>query len=119
MVKANIAAGMPYTIRFKVAPSAKVVIDDVVRGIISWDAESTVGDFILLRSSGVPVYNFCVACDDALMGITTVVRAEEHLTNTLRQGLVLDALGVPRPRYAAASEKQTLPASLRIGSMEV
>jgi len=79
------------------------VIEDAVRGTVAWDADATVGDFILLRSSGIPVYNFCVAVDDATMGITTVVRAEEHLTNTLRQGLVLDALGAPRPRYAHCS----------------
>ena len=96
-------AGAPFTVRFKVPDGARVVIEDVVRGTVSWDAEATVGDFIILRSSGVPVYNFCVAVDDALMGITTVVRAEEHLTNTLRQGLVLDALGAPRPRYAHCS----------------
>lgn len=96
-------AGKPYTIRFKVPEGSRVVIDDAVRGTVAWDAEATVGDFILLRSSGVPVYNFCVAVDDALMGISTVVRAEEHLTNTVRQGLVLDALGAPRPRYAHCS----------------
>jgi glutamyl-tRNA synthetase len=95
--------GKPYTIRFKVPENSRVVIDDVVRGTIAWDAEATVGDFILLRSSGVPVYNFCVAVDDALMGVTTVVRAEEHLTNTVRQALVLDALGAPRPQYAHCS----------------
>jgi glutamyl-tRNA synthetase len=103
VVASNIASGMPYTVRFKVPPGARVVIDDAVRGTVSWDAEATVGDFILLRSSGVPVYNFCVAVDDAAMGITTVIRAEEHLTNTLRQGLILDALGAPRPRYAHCS----------------
>ena len=103
VVSENIASGMPYTVRFKVPPGARVVIDDAVRGTVSWDAEATVGDFILLRSSGVPVYNFCVAVDDAAMGITTVIRAEEHLTNTLRQGLILDALGAPRPRYAHCS----------------
>jgi glutamyl-tRNA synthetase len=93
----------PYTVRFRVPENSRVVIEDVVRGTVSWDAQATVGDFILLRSSGVPVYNFCVAVDDASMGITTVVRAEEHLTNTLRQGLILDALGAPRPRYAHCS----------------
>jgi len=93
----------PYTIRFKVPDNARIVIDDVVRGTVSWDAQATVGDFILLRSTGVPVYNFCVAVDDASMGITTVVRAEEHLTNTLRQALILDALGAPRPKYAHCS----------------
>lgn len=95
--------GKPYTIRFKVPESSRVVIDDVVRGTVGWDAEATVGDFILLRSNRVPVYNFCVAVDDALMGISTVVRAEEHLTNTVRQALVLDALEAPRPRYAHCS----------------
>lgn len=95
--------GKEYTMRFKVPAGARVVIDDAVRGTVAWDAESTVGDFILLRSSGVPVYNFCVAVDDATMGITTVIRAEEHLTNTLRQGLILDALGAPRPKYAHCS----------------
>jgi len=103
VVKAKIDAGDLYTVRFKVPAGARVVIDDAVRGTVSWDAEATVGDFILLRSSGVPVYNFCVAVDDASMGITTVIRAEEHLTNTLRQGLILDALGAPRPRYAHCS----------------
>jgi glutamyl-tRNA synthetase len=103
LVEKKLSEGTPYTVRFKVPPGARIVIDDVVRGTVSWDAEATVGDFILLRSSGVPVYNFCVAVDDAMMGITTVVRAEEHLTNTLRQGLILDALGAPRPRYAHCS----------------
>lgn len=93
----------PYTVRFKVPDNARIVIEDVVRGTVAWDAQATVGDFILLRSSGVPVYNFCVAVDDACMGITTVVRAEEHLTNTVRQALILDALGAPRPRYAHCS----------------
>lgn len=103
LVEKKLAEGAPFTVRFKVPPGARVVIDDVVRGTVSWDAEATLGDFILLRSSGVPVYNFCVAVDDAMMGITTVVRAEEHLTNTLRQGLILDALGAPRPKYAHCS----------------
>lgn len=103
LVQQKMDEGAPYTVRFKVPPGARVVIDDVVRGTVSWDAEATVGDFVLLRSNGVPVYNFCVAVDDAMMGITTVVRAEEHLTNTLRQGLILDALGAPRPNYAHCS----------------
>ena len=103
LVAQKMAEGAEYTIRFKVPANARIVIEDAVRGTVSWDAESTVGDFILLRSSGVPVYNFCVAVDDASMGITTVIRAEEHLTNTLRQCLILDALGAPRPRYAHCS----------------
>eukprot|EP00542_Grammatophora_oceanica_P022287 CAMPEP_0194041792 /NCGR_PEP_ID=MMETSP0009_2-20130614/13616_1 /TAXON_ID=210454 /ORGANISM="Grammatophora oceanica, Strain CCMP 410" /LENGTH=835 /DNA_ID=CAMNT_0038685399 /DNA_START=28 /DNA_END=2535 /DNA_ORIENTATION=+ len=99
-VQAKLDEGVPFTVRFKVPAGARVVIDDAVRGTVSWDADATVGDFILLRSNGIPVYNFCVAVDDAMMGISTVVRAEEHLTNTLRQGLILDAMGAPRPKYA-------------------
>ena len=103
VVAEKLAAGEPHTVRFKVEPGAKVTIDDLVRGRVSWDAEKTVGDFILLRSNGVPVYNFCVAVDDATMKISHVIRAEEHLTNTLRQGLILEALGFAMPQYAHAS----------------
>ena len=63
---------------------ARVEIDDLVRGRVGWDTEA-VGDFVILRSSGMPVYNFCVVVDDALMRMTHVLRAEEHLPNTLRQ----------------------------------
>jgi len=103
VIQQKLDEGVEFTVRFKVPPGARVIIEDAVRGTVAWDAEKTLGDFIILRSSGVPVYNFCVAVDDATMGITTVIRAEEHLTNTLRQGLVLDALGAPRPRYAHCS----------------
>jgi hypothetical protein len=53
-----------------------MVIKDAVWDTMAWDTEATVGDFILLRSSGVPMYNFCMAVDDAAMGITMVIRAE-------------------------------------------
>lgn len=102
-VQRRMDAGEPFTYRFKVPKGKVVSIDDMVRGRISWDVEATLGDFILLRSNGVPVYNFCVAVDDAMMGITTVARAEGHLTNTVRQVLVLEALGFPVPDYAHCS----------------
>ena len=60
------------------------LLQDVIRGEVSWNTD-TLGDFVILRSNGLPVYNFCVAIDDALMRITHVIRAEEHLPNTLRQ----------------------------------
>lgn len=103
LVKEKLDAGAEYTVRFRVPEGSRVVIDDAVRGKVAWDANSTVGDFILLRSNGVPVYNFCVAVDDALMGVSTVIRAEEHLTNTLRQVLILRALGFDTPQYAHCS----------------
>lgn len=62
----------------------EISISDIVRGKVTWNTDS-LGDFVVLRSNGLPVYNFCVAIDDALMGITHVLRAEEHLPNTLRQ----------------------------------
>ena len=80
-----------------------MAIEDAVRGKVEWDVAATVGDFILLRSGGMPVYNFCVAVDDATMDVSTVVRAEEHLTNTVRQVLILEALGYRVPRYAHLS----------------
>lgn len=94
--------GVPYTYRFRVPQNERIEIDDTVRGKVSWDT-NTLGDFVLLRSNGMPVYNFCVAVDDATMGITHVLRAEEHLPNTLRQVLVYKALGFPMPTFAHVS----------------
>jgi len=102
-VQKLLKAQAPHTYRFRVSKGKVVSLNDKVRGRIDWDVQTTIGDFILLRSNGIPVYNFCVAVDDALMGVTTVVRAEEHLTNTVRQLLVLEALGLQEPAYAHAS----------------
>jgi len=102
-VKRRMDAGEPYTVRFKVPRGKVVKIQDGVRGEVSWDVAATVGDFILLRSGGMPVYNFCVAVDDAQMEVSDVIRAEEHLTNTVRQVLILEALGYQVPRYAHLS----------------
>jgi glutamyl-tRNA synthetase len=102
-IKRLLEARTPHTYRFRTPKHRLVSVDDKVRGRIEWDVQATIGDFILLRSSGIPVYNFCVAVDDALMGVTMVVRAEEHLTNTVRQLLVLEALGFEEPNYAHAS----------------
>jgi len=94
--------GVPYTYRFRVPEGQRIEIDDLVRGKVGWDTD-TLGDFVLMRSNGMPVYNFCVAVDDATMGITHVLRAEEHLPNTLRQVLVYNALGFPTPTFAHMS----------------
>ncbi|CAD7695641.1 unnamed protein product, partial [Ostreobium quekettii] len=94
--------GEPYCYRFRVPKEEVVTIHDAVRGQVSWNT-NTLGDFVIMRSNGLPVYNFCVAIDDALMGITDVVRAEEHLPNTLRQVLIYRALGFPEPQFAHVS----------------
>lgn len=101
-VDAALAAGLVPVYRFRVPEARRVAIDDAVRGEVAWSTDA-VGDFVLVRSNGQPVYNFCVAVDDAAMRITHVLRAEEHLPNTLRQMLVYEALGVPPPVFAHVS----------------
>jgi glutamyl-tRNA synthetase len=84
-------------IRFKVQEGA-VRISDLIRGDVEMDTDM-VGDFVLLRSNGMPTYNFAAAVDDHEMGITHVLRGEEHLPNTLRQILIYHALEAPLPRF--------------------
>lgn len=74
----------------------------MVRGKVKFNTDA-VGDFVILRSNGLPVYNFCVAVDDALMRVTHVLRAEEHLPNTLRQVLIYRALGFAPPTFGHMS----------------
>ena len=101
-VQEQLDAGTPHTYRFRVPQDKVVTINDLVRGEVSWNT-NTLGDFVLLRSNGLPVYNFCVAVDDATMRISHVLRAEEHLPNTLRQVLVYEALGFPLPHFGHMS----------------
>ncbi len=100
-VAARLDAGIPFTIRFKV-PDQTYRVDDQVRGTVKWEA-GTLGDFIVLRSDGMPVYNFCVVVDDHEMAISHVIRAEEHLPNTLRQLMLYEAFGWEPPLFAHAS----------------
>jgi len=102
LVAQKLAAGEPHTYRFRVEEGRRVTIQDLVRGEVGWDS-GAVGDFIILRSNGQPVYNFCVAVDDATMDITHVIRAEEHLPNTLRQVMIYEALGFKQPQFAHCS----------------
>jgi nondiscriminating glutamyl-tRNA synthetase len=92
----------PHAIRFHVPDDGDVTIDDLIRGEITWRKES-LGDFILIRSDGFPIYNFCVVVDDHDMAVTHVIRAEEHLTNTHRQVLIYRALGWNVPEFAHVS----------------
>lgn len=92
----------PHAIRFHVPEDGDVTIDDLIRGEITWRKES-LGDFILIRSDGFPIYNFCVVVDDHDMEISHVIRAEEHLTNTHRQVLIYRAMGWPVPQFAHVS----------------
>jgi nondiscriminating glutamyl-tRNA synthetase len=92
----------PHAIRFHVPDDGDVTINDLIRGEITWRKES-LGDFIVIRSDGFPVYNFCVVADDHDMDITHVIRAEEHLTNTHRQVLIYRAMGWRVPEFAHVS----------------
>ena len=85
-------------IRFK-NPNKKVIIHDLIRGEVEVDT-TDLGDFVIARSIDEPVYHLAVVIDDFEMGITHVIRAEEHLSNTPRQILIQEAIGAPRPTYA-------------------
>lgn len=92
----------PHAIRFHVPDDGDVTIDDLIRGEVTWRKES-LGDFIVIRSDGLPTYNFCVVVDDHDMRISHVIRAEEHLTNTHRQVLIYRAMGWSVPQFAHVS----------------
>jgi nondiscriminating glutamyl-tRNA synthetase len=92
----------PHAVRFHVPENGDVTIQDLIRGEVSWKKES-LGDFIVVRSDGLPTYNFSVVVDDHDMEITHVIRAEEHLTNTHRQVLIYRAMGWPVPEFAHVS----------------
>eukprot|EP00884_Botryococcus_braunii_P019045 jgi/Botrbrau1/5824/Bobra.0366s0009.1 len=101
-VEEEMKKGTPYCYRFRVPLDRDVVVRDVVRGEVRFNT-AAVGDFVILRSNGLPVYNFCVAIDDALMRVTHVLRAEEHLPNTLRQVLIYEAIGASAPVFGHMS----------------
>jgi len=98
----NHAADEPHVVRFKNPTEGSVVFDDAVRGRIEI-SNSELDDLIIRRTDGSPTYNFCVVVDDWDMGITHVVRGEDHINNTPRQINILKALGAPIPVYAHVS----------------
>ncbi len=115
------AEGRPAALRFRVPPERVIEIEDLVRGrqIFATDA---IGDFIVRRAEGDPAFFFCNAVDDATMGVTHVLRGEDHLSNTPRQVLVLEALGLPIPRYGHMPlilDQAGKPLSKREGSLSV
>jgi glutamyl-tRNA synthetase len=86
-------------VRLRVPDEGETVVEDAIRGRSSFE-NRLIDDFVIARADHSPLYNFAVAVDDREMGITDVVRGEDHLSNTPRQLLVLDALGASAPRYA-------------------
>lgn len=94
----KLAQGLKPTLRFAVPNEATVEFEDLVRGKQIYKTED-MGDFIIRRGNGTSPFMFCNAIDDALMQVTHAIRGEDHLTNTPRQILILQALGLPIPSY--------------------
>jgi nondiscriminating glutamyl-tRNA synthetase len=98
----RLASGERAVIRFRVPDSGDVRFDDVVRGEVVFSAD-VIGDFVIVRSDGRPAYNFAVVVDDALMQVTQVIRGEDHISNTPRQVLLYEAMGMEPPSFAHLS----------------
>ncbi len=89
-------AGAPYAIRVKAPLSGEIVIDDQIRGDVRYPAED-LDDLVILRADGTPTYMLAVVVDDHDMGVTNIIRGEDHLTNTFRQRIIFDAMGWQMP----------------------
>ena len=97
----RVSKGEKPAIRFR-APKKSYTLEDKVKGRVVYP-ENMVGDFVIVRSNGLPVYNFCCVVDDHLMDITHVIRGEDHLNNTVRQLMIYEALGAKLPQFAHVS----------------
>ncbi|MEM1383538.1 MAG: glutamate--tRNA ligase [Pseudomonadota bacterium] len=89
----------PYTVRLKAARDGQVSVEDAVQGNVTWAADQ-IDDLILLRSDGTPTYMLAVVVDDHEMGVSHVIRGDDHLTNAARQTLIYQGLGWPVPVFA-------------------
>ena len=94
----EIPAGVEPVIRIKAPTTGTIEFDDGVKGHMKFDANQ-VDDYVIARSNGMPTYNFVVAIDDALMGMTDVIRGDDHLSNTPKQIVVYNALGFKVPKF--------------------
>lgn len=100
---AEVKAGKKAVVRFKTKHLKKdYVLKDLIRGDVTFPSDM-VGDFVLLRSGGMPVYNFCCVVDDHLMKMSHILRAEEHLPNTLRQMMIYEAMNWTLPQFGHIS----------------
>src|ERR687890_602722 len=89
----------PYTVRFKTPREGQTVVDDMIRGPVTFE-NANLEDFVLMKSTDTPTYNFAAAFDDAEMEISHVIRGDDHLSNTPRQILIHEALDNPLPAFA-------------------
>ena len=91
--------GVEPVIRIKAPLTGEILVHDGVKGDVSFQAEDILDDFVIARADGAPTYNFVVAVDDYLMGITEVIRGDDHLSNTPKQLVVYEALGFSIPKF--------------------
>jgi len=91
--------GAPFVVRFRAPLEGTTAFDDLIKGTISFQNEE-LDDLIIQRTDGTPTYNFTVVIDDVSMGITTVIRGDDHVNNTPRQILLYQALDCPVPEFA-------------------
>ena len=96
--KRRVQSGERAAVRFRTPENREISFTDLVRGDIRFHTD-VIGDQVLLRSDGHPAYNFAVVVDDGLMGVTHVVRGEDHISNTPRQILIYEALGFAKPAF--------------------
>jgi glutamyl-tRNA synthetase len=91
--------GVEPVIRIKAPTSGTITVNDGIKGTIEFNVDDIMDDFIIARSDGSPTYNFVVAIDDALMGINSVIRGDDHLSNTPKQIVIYEALGFDIPEF--------------------
>lgn len=92
-------AGIEPVIRIKAPLNGTIEFKDGIKGDVKFNCADILDDFIIARSDGTPTYNFCVVIDDALMGITHVIRGDDHLSNTPKQIILYEALGFNLPEF--------------------
>jgi len=92
-------SGVDPVIRIKAPQNTIIEFEDGIKGKVSFNTDDVLDDFIIARADGAPTYNFVVAIDDALMGLTDVIRGDDHLSNTPKQIVVYNALGFEIPKF--------------------
>lgn len=96
--KKRVEAGEAHSIRIKLPKEGTITVHDMIHGDVTFNWNQF-DDFVIMKTNGIPTYNFAVVVDDHLMGMTHVLRAEEHLTNTPKQLVIYDALGWKAPEF--------------------
>jgi glutamyl-tRNA synthetase len=95
-------SGKPFAIRLMTPEVGNIVVEDLIRGTITFDAKE-IDDFVIQKTDGFPTYNFAVVIDDVTMDITDIIRGDDHIANTPKQILIYDALGFKTPKFAHVS----------------